>query len=1051
MLYLHHSNSLNQLTRILLQQLLSHDSDVLGVEQILVQNPGMKRWLQQHISRVSGIAANLNFPLPSRFIWDVFLSQFDDLQDLSAYDGEVLRWQLMALLNKHRDAEPLQILQAYMLQDESGLARFQLAEKMAGLYDQYLVYRPDMIGNWEQGKTGNSASEAWQAYLWKLIRQQIPQPHRAELIQRLIRHIGADKADFSKLPKRLYVFAISAMSPLYMQVLAALGQHIEVHIFNLNPCEHYWGDIQSKKEQLRHAVLEAGENELLASLGKQGRDFIDQFYDSSFEYQDNPQFESIQADSLLHRLQQDVLQLSIDTQDVESKDDASIRIVSCYSELRELQVLQDRLLEMMQQDETLEPHDIVVMCPDINTLAPYIEAVFGQQPEHKKLPFSISDQNSLATTPLVQALLDWINLSSSRISASEVLGWLEIPALQKAYALDQSSVDSIRNWVKNTNIHWGLDQIHKAGLGLGENSQNTWLHGISRLLTAYMMNEQVSVFAQHVASASLISNAEYQALGQLQKLLDDLQSVAQQVSRKMTLAQWQQQINRIMDTLFDLSDDEEWLLKPVREALAQWQRQSTIASYDENLSANLIHYLLKAEISRSNAQHHYLTGGINFCNLIPMRTLPFRVVCLIGMGDEHFPRTETPIQFDLISMYPKKGDRSRREDDRYMFLQSLLSAGDIFYISYVGQNKKDDTTLEPSVVVSELRDYIAHKTGVKIETVKTPLHAFSMKNFERGSYAEQWHLNGQQQIALPFSQPITMPDLDKEISIDQLISFYQNPAKYFMQNCLNMSLQDYAESIQDDEVFALDPLQRYQINSDLFSDLLRDANIVAEKYLYSGSLAQQNSGQIQLQDLQQQMAELYHQLINHDRYSGVQHFEGSISLNQYQLSGRVESFSKGGLLSLCQSSIKGKYVFSYWIKHCFLCATADIGFSEILIKDKSYKWYRFERLEAEQAKQYLHELIDGFIQGHGQVLTFYPDTAFVYENKKLKTDPETALQAIQSLWQGDEFTPFYEAENIFIQTSLKNSGYSGEHFPQQFFDLSQRYMAMALNYWKEVK
>jgi len=1051
MLYLHHSNSLNRLTSILLQQLLSHDSDVLALEQILVQNPGMKRWLQQQISRVSGIAANLSFPLPSRFIWDVFLSQFDDLQDLSAYDGEVLRWQIMGLLGKHRDAEPLQILQAYMQQDESGLARFQLAEKMAGLYDQYLVYRPDMIRNWERNKTGKSSSEVWQATLWKLIRQQIPQPHRAELIERLLQHIDTDNADFSKLPQRLYVFAISAMSPLYMQVLAALGQYIDVHIFNLNPCEHYWGDIQSKKEQLRHAELEADENELLASLGKQGRDFIDQFYDTSYAYQDNPQFESIQADSLLHRLQQDVLQLSIDTQDVQSEDDASIRIVSCYSELRELQVLQDRLLEMLQQDETLEAHDIVVMCPDINTLAPYIEAVFGQQPEHKKIPFSISDQNSLATTPMVQAVLDWINLSSSRISASEILGWLEIPALQKAYALEQSSVDSIRHWVQTTHIHWGLDQTHKAGLGLGENSQNTWLHGISRLLTAYMMNEQVSVFAQHVAAESLISNAEYQALGQLQRLLDDLQALTQQLSHKKTLAQWQQQINRIIDTLFDLSDDEEWLLKPVREALAQWQRQATLASYDEALSANLIHYLLKAEISRSNAQHHYLTGGINFCNLIPMRTLPFRVVCLIGMGDEHFPRAEIPLQFDLISMYPKKGDRSRREDDRYMFLQSLLSAGDTFYISYVGQNRKDDSTLEPSVVVSELRDYIEHKTGVKITTEKTPLHAFSVKNFERGSFAEQWHLNGQQEKAPAFNQSIAMPDLDKDINIEQLISFYQNPSKYFMQNCLNISLQDYAESIDDDEVFALDPLQRYQINSDLLSDLLSDAKISTEKYLYSGSLAQQNSGQIQLQDLQQQMTELYNELIHHEHYSGQQYFEGAISLGRYQLSGRVKSFSELGLLSLSQSSIKGKYVFSYWIQHCFLCATSGIEFSQILIKDKSYKWYRFQPLESEQAKQYLHELIDGFVEGHRQALAFYPDTAFVYENKKVKAGAESALQEIQRLWQGDEYFPFYEAENIFIQTSLKNSGYSAEHFPQQFFDLSERYMAVALNHWEQIK
>ena len=699
----------------------------------------------------------------------------------------------------------------------------------------------------------------------------------------------------------------------------------------------------------------------------------------------------------------------------------------------------------------MQAHDIVVMCPDINTLAPYIEAVFGQQPEHKKIPFSISDQNTLATTPAVQAVLDWINLSSSRISANEVLGWLEIPALQRAYALDTSSVECIRHWVKSSHIHWGLDRAHKQRLGLGQNQQNSWLHGIGRLLTSYLMNETVSVFEQHVAAESLISNAEYQALGQLQKFLDDLDRLTQQLSRDMNLAEWQQQINRIMDTLLLLNDDEEWLLKPVRETLAAWQLQASHAGYSEALSANLIHYLLKAEISQGNTQHHYLTGGINFCNLIPMRTLPFRVVCLIGMGDEHFPRAEIPLQLDLISMYPKKGDRSRREDDRYMFLQSLLSAGDIFYLSFVGQNKKDDSTLEPSVVVSELRDYIRQNTGVQIAIQKTPLHAFSAKNFERGSFSEQWQLSHTLQTLTAFNQPIAVADIDKEISLDQLISFYKNPAKYFIQNRLNMSLQDYSETIDDDEVFALDALQRYQINSQLLSDLLIDQKISAEKYLYAGSLAQQNSGQIQFDDLQNQTTELYSELINHQHYNGLHYFDAAIRLNEYGLKGRVASFSQQGLLHLSQSSIKGKYVFSYWIQHCFLCATTDIAFSEFLIKDKSYKWYGFCRLETEQARQYLQQLIDGYIEGQRQLQSFYPDTAFVYETSKAKKGAESARQDIKRLWQDDEYSFFNEPKDIYIQTSLKNSGYSGEYLSQEFFDLSARYMAVALDYWDEIK
>ena len=182
-----------------------------------------------------------------------------------------------------------------------------------------------MISNWEKDKAGLSSTEIWQAYLWKLIRKKNPQPHRAELISRLMRHITEGKADLSQLPERLYVFGITAMSPLYMDVLAALGQCMDVHIFNLNPCEHYWGDIQTRKEHMREGNPAASENELLASLGKQGRDFIDQFYNSPFDYQDTNRFEPVVVDSLLKRVQQEVLQLSIETDQVESHDDGSIQ------------------------------------------------------------------------------------------------------------------------------------------------------------------------------------------------------------------------------------------------------------------------------------------------------------------------------------------------------------------------------------------------------------------------------------------------------------------------------------------------------------------------------------------------------------------------------------------------------------------------------------------------------------------------------------------------------------------------------------------------------
>ncbi len=1037
MLHIYHSNSLYQLSNELLQQMSDHSLPALQSETILVQNPGMKRWLQQRISQQSGIAANIEFPLPSRFIWDIFMSQFDDVQSLSAFDGEVLRWFLLDVLREHADDAELSLLKPWLESDQQGLAAFQLAEKLAALFDQYLVYRPAMVARWEQGQTSQRMNEDWQAYLWRLLIERNRQPHRAELIRRLIERLQSGRAEINRLPQRVFVFAISAMSPQYLNVLAALGQHVEIHLFNHNPCAHYWGDIESRKEQLRRGDTPFEINELLASLGKQGRDYIDQIYGLGFDYREYDAFVDIQGSSLLASIQRDILHLTASADNTPVAPDQSIQIVSCYSELRELQVLHDRLLDMLKQDDSLQAYDIVVMCPDINQQAALIEAVFGQKPAHRRIPFSISDHNSALNAPLLQAILDWIRLPNSRLAVSELLGWLELPALQRASELDAEALQNIRFWIKSSHIHWAADSEHKQRLGFAASTLNTWQHGINRLLTAYIMNDQVTLFGDQLASEIIPSNADVIALGHLQRLLDNLQYWAQRLSRPMTLAQWHEQISALMRQMIAPDDEEEWQLKPLRDEMAQWREQAAQAGYDQTVDASVIHYLLQNALQREGAHHHYLSGGINFCNLIPMRTLPFKVVCLIGMGDEQFPRNETPLQLDLISRHPQKGDRSSREDDRYMFLQSLLSAQQSFYISYVGRNKKDDSLLEPSVVVSELMDAIEQKTGTRPQIEQTVLQPFSASSFEQGSYASEWLLPDDVIEIEPFNQAIEPAQIEPIIQLRDLITFYKNPQRYFMKHRLNLTLDEADDLHDDDEVFALPPLQRYQINRRLLEEILHHQEIDNAHYLYSGELAEQNLGQIQLAQQTQKVTELLQPLVNHEQYSGLQRRDISLSLS-HELQGVIESYSEQGLLQLSLSSLKGKQLIEFWIQHCVLCATESITFSELVHKDRN----KIERkalriLTASQARRILQDLIDGFIAGQQQMPAFYPDSAWQYVCSKDKFDAESALQKIAKLWRGNNFVPFYEAQDEYVKTSVKNGV---EIFTTQFIELSTRYM-----------
>lgn len=1042
MLYLHHSNSLDKLAEFLQHQLLqgAKGENILQADNILVQNPGMKRWLQQQISHSTGIAANISFPLPSRFMWDIFSSQFNDVDSFSSYDAEVLRWSLMSILKEHIQQQPLAELKPYLQQDDHGQARFQLAQKLADLFDQYQVYRPDMITRWQQGKPIESKVETWQAYLWSLIREDIQQPHRAQLMTRLIDHLNKDHQLCKNLPDRVYVFAISAMSPMYMKVLNALAKHIDVHIFILNPCEYYWGDIESKKEQINkrgdQSEILSCDNELLASLGKQGREYIDQFYDDIEPPQENLHFVDITPDTLLKRIQFDILKLDQEPVEYAYQHDKSIQVVSCYSELRELQVLHDRLLDLLAADDTLQAHDIVVMCPDVDTLAPYVEAVFAMQPDNKKIPFSISDNNELVSRPLVQAIIDWLKLPGCRFTANEIIGWLELPALQRAYQLQQQDIEVLRYWLRSTHIRWGLDQVHRRKLGLGDNNLNTWSHGISQLLSAYLMNENADFFAGNLSSQTIISSVELFALGQLQKFLDDLDYWSNRLARPQTLNQWQNSINSLINNFLLLNDDEEWLLKTVREQFAKWQQQASLAGFSEQLDAALISQILQNELQQDIAGHQYLSGAINFCNLIPMRTLPFRVVCLIGMGDDRFPRNDVPMHIDLMNQSPRKGDRSRREDDRYMFLQSLLSAREHLYISFVGRNKKDDSLIEPSVVVSELLDQVRQSCGIELDIVKTALQPFSFKNYQQGSYAELWQLENVVKQAA-FDQPINCIPGSQPLLLDEMISFFRNPSRYFMQKRLNLTLTEYDESSEDEETFTLDPLTRYSINSELLDDLIKDGKINPQKFLSSGALAQQNSGVLQFRQQYQQIESIYQQLVQHEQYFGEHSFDIGINLNDVDINGKVFSFSHSGFLKISLSRCKGSSLFPMWIEYCLLCATQNIQFNELYFQDEVVV---FDSLSVDQAQDYLSQMLLLYQQGQQQLLPFYVDTAYEYQKTKQKQGEQQAQQKVQQLWSGDSFVPFYEAQDSYILTALKNQS----AWPPEFYRLASQLMEPVL-------
>ena len=979
----------------------------------------MKRWLQQAVARELGIAAGLEFPLPSRFLWDLYQQQFDDPASLSSWDTVTLRWRLMRALEDIAGDPRFSVIAPYLNDDPEGMRRWQLAERLAGLFDQYQVYRPEMIEAWLNDEPPDQAHAAWQAGLMRRLNDEIGEPNRAQLLGQLVERFRA--GDGGDLPPRVSLFAISSLSRQHLEVFAALAQRTEVTLYHLNPCREFWGDIRSRRESLEQQGQAWSESELLASLGAQGREFIDLLYDVAPNAEDDHDFEIPQGDHLLAALQRQILTLE---EPAEQNPDDSIRFVSCYSELRELQALHDQLLRLLAADESLQPHDIVVMHPQIDRIAPMIEAVFGQQPPQRRIPWSLSDHHRLETDPLLRLLIDWLGLPQSRFTASEILGWLEQPALQRRYDLNEEDIESIRFWVCELHIHWARDGRHRASMKLGSSDLYSWKRGLDRLLAAAVISDEAESFDGLPLPELLPGQDDLRRLGRLKALLDDLWQWRARLTDAARFEQWQARIGELIGTLLAPDDEDELRLQPLRELLDETAMQIGQTGFDRPLSAAWMQGFLQDGLRQQQSQHRYLSGGVTFSDLIPMRMLPFRVVCLLGMNDDDFPRREIPKQFDLIASGKRRpGDRSRRDDDRYLFLQALLSASDVFHVSWIGRDRRDDSEMEPSVVVRQLMDEIGRICGNPLPVRQEPLQAFSARNFSEGSFARSWWPDPQAEPPGRFARPLEPASemQTAEIGLEALKRFFRNPAQYFLQQRLNMRLGIDQDQIEDDEAFELDGLQRWKLRQRQISALLQEKEPEPERFIEAGELPPGPAGRKLFDETLDECRELLQSLQDDADYSGPAPIDIDLQIDEWHVTGRIDSFAKDRLLNYSPGKANGRQLMAFWIEHCLINALRGPAQGRIYFLEGSAREKPLVLcgLDKEHALSLLKTMLDAWQQGQQMPLPFYPDSAWIYITEENKTgDDQQAWQKLLLKWEEDNY-PLREAQDDYILTAIK--------------------------------
>lgn len=848
MLHLYQSNRLEELAEMMLVlQRVQPLSQALAPEQIIVQSQGMRRYINRFLAQKQGIAANLQFHLPAGLSWRLMREHIGGIPELSPFSTEVMRWRLLALFQSADFGNDAAFQAAHTVLgshlQQGSLAAYELAGQLADVFDQYLVYRPDWIEAWSAGKTVKELAEhdaqaqTWQATLWRFLDNGIyPVPHRVQLWQTLMHKLAAPQV---QLPERYFVFGIATMAPMYLHLLKQLAEHSEVHILALNPSAQFWGDVVEPAQMLRDGgEIDLGRqgHPLLASLGKQGRDFFNDLTETEIHNDFNSFGEQPLSGSLLHSLQwhlqtqtlpetarregwteshaaylheqvfprnpqrETVFQAALTAANpitAQLLADDSIQIHVAHSPLRELQILKERLLQLLERHPDLQPHDIAVLTPNIEPYAPFIEAVFGRHsPFGQALPYSIADVKRSHRQPFLHGLAQVLTLLGGRFESDKLLPLLDNHLITQHFGINRDDLPLLRETVAQLNIHWGADRAQRAEHG-SDDKLFTWQQGLERLAAGWMLPENnrlwqnISPHAVH--PDHIAATARFAALVQL---LADTRAQWQQAA---DVPQWCMRLRNLCEQLFATDAENTAAKQQFEQALAQWQQQADLADFRLPLDFTAA----AAHIGRfleGSSEAGFLRGGITFCGMVPMRSLPFAALCLIGLNDGDFPRNTASSTFDLISRHPRKGDRARRDDDRYLFLEAILSARQYLHLSYIGKDIRTDEERAPSVLLNELADTVAAMSGTPAKElteqwfVRHPLQAFSERYFSgspmlQSSRQDHAQALNQNQTAAPFlngKQPENpTPHTPTAIEQRDFIRFWRNPVRVWLQDTLN--------------------------------------------------------------------------------------------------------------------------------------------------------------------------------------------------------------------------------------------------------------------------
>jgi len=887
------------------EQLAAVPGDPFQPDVVAVPSKGVERWIAQSLSawlgarsgEADGVCANVVFPSPSRLVREVLVAATGVSVDDDPWAEERLPWALLDVIDDCAGEDWCRTLGRHLGLVEGGVnrgRRMAVAQKFAGLFTAYAAERPTMLTDWRAGRDTDGYGGRidddlnWQAELWRRLRQRIDAESPAERLYPACQRLRSEP-EVAELPERLSIFGPTRLTTAQLVVLDALAAHRDVHLWLPFPSDGLWrrlGEVVSTSSitvkgtgsttaRRDDPTAEVPAHSLLRSLGRDAREMHLRLHAHMVPGANEYLPVANSSGSLLEALQADLrADQAPEGAHAMADGDTTLQVHACHGRHRQVEVLREALLGLLDDDPTLELREIIVMCPDIDAYAPLISASLGIEvlddtddpdaasqvhPGHR-LTFRLADRSLRHTNPVLDVVARLLELADSRLTASEVLDLAAMQPVRRRFRFDEEALERIGDWVRRAGVRWGLDANARAGYGLPGIGQNTWTHGLDRLLAGVTMDEDDLRLVGTAFPLDDVDSNEIELAGRVAELLDRLEATVDALRQEQSIEQWVQQLTEVVDLFTDVAPRDAWQVTQAKATLAGAAQPALVSTSSTGgatgstggplgsigstggprvsigstsgprvstgstsglagapLALSDVRALLGDRLRGRPTRANFRTGHLTVCTMVPMRSVPHRVVCLLGLDDGVFPRSTSIDGDDILARQPRVGERDRRSEDRQLFLDAILAAKERLVLLYTGADERTGAERPPAVPLGELLDVLDQTATVPDGRVRDrvllrhPLQPFDSRNFERGeliptetfsfdraSYAGSLAMRAGQSPPQAFLDPPlpAVDDLDI-VNLESLIRFLEHPVRTFLQDRLELRTADEEDEPSD--------------------------------------------------------------------------------------------------------------------------------------------------------------------------------------------------------------------------------------------------------------